>query len=407
MAPCWARRSSQRTRFGFAIAGACFILGLVPPAHATQIVWLDFDSGTQGNINYTSQLRDSIQTRLEADFAPFDYSFTQTQPVSGPFSTLFFNSGSTGGLSDAIDFRNLDPSDTAQINVDGWLVSPTSVEIIELSASIGAHVLGHLAGLRHGDSFGPIGSGIYSGLGASQYLPDYPGPELADETPDHIMASPASVGVPNDAFAENLFFSERSATKLAFNEQGSPIAEQGTAHGSIGTAQALGLSPLSVPNPLLSGDLAGLVFEVDAVAVTGSIPTTGELDYYSFSGSAGEILNLELMSNALNRIVDPLDPKVTVLDPNGALVSYYGSDAENDDGFETFDSTLIDLLLPFDGTYFIEVGASPLANSLQTRTGDYELFAYSFAAIPEPSTHLLLGFGLAGIAVMRRRSAKA
>jgi hypothetical protein len=378
------------------------------PAGATQLVFLDFDTETSGGEHfYLEAERDAIQGRLEADYALFDYAFTQTAPSSGDFSTLFFNKGASGGLADAIDFRNLDPNDTASFNVNGWLggagqPAATSDNIIAASATVGAHVLGHIFGLRHGDSFGPIGSGIHDPPGTVNYLPDYPGPAGATETTDHIMASGASVGSTLNDSVGNPFFSERSAVKLAFNETGTVVAEQGSTHGSISAAQPLGTLPsLFVPNTLQPGaENAGLDFNVEAIDITGSISTPGESDFYSFSGSANDLINLEVMSQALDRIVDPfdpLDPLVRVFDSGGDLVSYFGSPATNDDEFETFDSILIDLVLPADDTYFIEVLDSPLTPGLDT--GDYELFFWTFEAtpIPEPSTIVMFGIGIVGL----------
>ena len=101
------------------------------------------------------------------------------------------------------------------------------------------------------------------------------------------------------------------------------------------------------------------------------------------------------MEHRLDRLTDTIDPFISILDSTGAVIDYYSADATNDDEFETFDSILIDLLLPFDGTFFVEVSASPLASAGET-TGDYELFAYSFVALPEPSSLALMGIAALG-----------
>src|SRR5258707_1296629 len=81
-------------------------------------------------------------------------------------STLFFNNapagGEPGGLSSELDFRNLNRASTAAIDVNGLLGGPgepaaVSANFVAMSATIGAHELGHQMGLLHIDSFGPIG----------------------------------------------------------------------------------------------------------------------------------------------------------------------------------------------------------------------------------------------------------
>src|SRR5262249_10284147 len=160
-------------------------------------------------------------------------------PSSGPSTTLFFNDpslvGLEGGRSTGIDWRDLGlaattslaatldvtPGDFASVNVNGLLGRAgqpvaSSADFIALSATIAAHELGPLAGLEHGASYGPIGSGIYVGVDPSLYRPPYPGPIAADETVRHIMASGASVHATLFDAIHNPFFGERDAIKLAF-----------------------------------------------------------------------------------------------------------------------------------------------------------------------------------------------
>jgi len=98
-----------------------------------------------------------------------------------------------------VDWRNLDPSDIATVNVYQLLggqgqPSASAENVTALTEEIAAHELGHLSGLRHSDAFGPIGGGIYAGVNPSAFSPAYPGPVGANETALHIMASPASLG---------------------------------------------------------------------------------------------------------------------------------------------------------------------------------------------------------------------
>ena len=400
----------------------------------TQLVFLDFDTFTdEGEIEYSPQQRSEILGNIAADYALFDFNFTLTKPTEGDFSTLLFNAGPTGGLAQKIDFGNLDKNDIATININD-LVAPPEVSVVGLSSFIGAHELGHLQGLRHGDSFAPIGSGLPS-TGTPPnfaYLPEYPGPADADETTRRIMATPASVGQELAEADESAFFSERSAVKLAFNEGGTVVSEE-EHNNSIHTAQAIEFAPLDVPNTLLSGDNAGKDFLVEAWAVTGSVSNAGDEDFFSFEGKAGDNFQFEVISNVLSfevdpiaisdtfgfkegksledtitdflsseaslldvltsrdgeslQITDPIDPQISIFDSSGNFVPYFGDVAFNDDEFESTDSILIDLELPKDDTYFIKVNDFS-GNDI----GEYQLFGYKFEAVvpPEPESSELI-----------------
>ena len=401
----------------------------------TQLVFLDFDTFTdEGEIEYSPEQRSEILENIATDYKLFDFNFTLTKPMEGDFSTLFFNKGPIGGLADKIDFRNLDKNDTASINING-LVAPPEVSIVGLSSFIGSHELGHLQGLRHGDSFAPIGSGLPSTGRPSNfsYSPQYPGPANADETTRRIMASPASVGQQLPEANESAFLSERSAVKLAFNEHGTVVSEE-EHNNSISTAQAIEFIPLDVPNPLLSGDNAGKDFLVEALTVTGSLDTLGDEDFFSFEGKAGDTFEFEVLSTVLGsgalgskaitdpfgskenaspedvitkpfgsnnsssnilslsdseslQIADPIDPQISIFDSNGHLVPYFSDVASNNNEFESPDSILIDLELPEDDTYFIKV--NDFSNN---DIGEYELFGYKFQAVvpPEPESPELI-----------------
>ena len=105
----------------------------------------------------------------------------------------------------------------------------TSADFVALSATIAAHELGHLSGLEHGDSYGPIGSGIYDAVDPSLYRPPYPGPTAGLETTLHIMASGASVHATLFDAVNNPFFGEREAVKLAFGASGHTDERAGAA----------------------------------------------------------------------------------------------------------------------------------------------------------------------------------
>jgi len=347
---------------------------------AQQVVLLDFDSGFNGNINYTAAMRSQVQSIMETQWSMFDISFTQTAP-GGLFSRLTFNAGSPGGLAQHIDFRNLVQNDTAVINIDGLGIA--SSNYVASSANIGSHELGHLVGMRHRDSFGPIGSGVYAPLGVGPFTPNYPGP---------VVGAPLSgIFTPN-------WLSERSAIKMEFAQSGTVVAEAGGPNDSIADAQALSLGNMTVPNTIVSGDNAGIGdFSVDAITVTADL-TSGDLtDFYSFSASAGDLMNFEVMSRVLDRIGNSIDSMISILDSNGVLVDYYGSVAMNDDEIETTDSVIIDLLIPSDGTYYVKIEAFTSGD-----TGGYEMFMSRFnGAVPAPSSVAILALG--GVIATRRR----
>ena len=396
-----------------AALAAALLLALAPfgpgsVASADQVVLLDFDSGTDSSRGYTTDERNAVQQRMAGFYSLFDVTFTQEAPTAGDFSRVTFNAGAAGGLAQSIDFRNLDRTDTAVVNVDGVVnaSSASSQQWVNASAGIGAHELGHLMGLRHHDSFGPIGSGPNPGTGTGPFLPDYPGPANGTETTDHIMASPASVGSSADDLQTPSWFSERSAIKLALAgaDDQNVIAEAAGAKGTIATAQAIDLLTMAIPNTIVDGVNAGEDLFAAVAAVTGSIDAAGEFDLYEFTAAAGQIINVEVMSDTLDRIANSFDTQVSLLDSLGNVVQYFGADATNDDELENFDSFLMDVTLEESGTYYLQVSATTFFGT-PTDTGDYEMFVSAFgpAAVPEPGTWGLIGLAVVGAAARRRK----
>ena len=352
-------------------------------ASLDQVVFLDFDSGTNGSIDYTQDIRDQVQAQMALIYENFGVTFVQEIPTEGDFSTLVFNAGTPGGLAEDIDFRNLNKNDNAVINIEGFGLTNTTDQIINASANIGAHELGHLLGLRHHDAFGPIGSGVPSTLGffSDNFLPAFPGLREADETRRHIINTPALAGDVTDVLQRN-WLGEREAIKLAFAASGNVTVESLANNDTIEQAQALELGEIVVPNTIIVGENADAGdFLVDAISVVGSFTFVDPVDYYSFEGRTGLAYSFEAISNATNRYADfdPVDPIITIFDSDFNIVNYFGTDARNDDDIEggLFDSHLFDLFLPEDGTYFVEVDTFSSGE-----TGNYELFIQGFIASP-------------------------
>ena len=364
-----------------------------------QVVYLDFESqtDTQTEYEYSGAERTAIQDSLETAYGSFDVSFTQTQPTdgtlfmqSGAYATITFNetpSGTGIGLGGAAeaseyDFRNTNLGGTVSVDVLGasgllggtGQPAPTSQNIIAASSYAAAHELGYLLGLRQVDSFGPISAthGITGTPGATAFSPIFPGPISADETFDHLMGAPGLLGSQFDVVADH-FFGERSAIKLAFNESGLQVVEQNSAHSglNLGSAQPITLRALGVPTTLDSGLNADSPLNVEAAAVVGATIGVGaETDVYSFEGAGGQLVSIEVFSDWLDRVDDPVDTIVRVFDVSGNVLPYFSSnssatDVAVNDGFDNGSGTpvddpvLINLVLPDTGnasdTYFIQV----------------------------------------------------
>ncbi len=400
-----------------------------------------------GTGSYTASDEQAILQGLQNDFAAFNNqslnggTFNLTQftldptviPAGTPYETVYFNvvpisnaQPSPGGKSNEIDFRNLNLNTSMVVDVNGFLGTglyqqpDTDANFIGMSITVTAHELGHTLGLRHEDSYDPIGFGISNPPGAGAYYPAYTGPVAAFNTLDNIIASPASVGSTLQELATGqASFGERDAISLAFISDGTVV--DGTNHsgddgpytvsasaaqanpiylvsetpptpsnptpgttttpGTMPTnvsAQPVSLYQLNVPNPVTTGYDAGMNFDVAAVDVLGTLAagsaTTTSPDFYTFQATAGSLMSFYVKSAALTRITDPIDSVLYLYGPNGQLLTW------NDDQFEPSDSSIIDETLPTTGTYTVEVDDYQHATGQASTGGDYELFMYRFAA---------------------------
>ena len=401
------------------ISGAEYLEPVTGPVAGQRInaqwVLLGFDSATsvaEGEHVYTAGERNQIQASMESAYhGPnsvltdpstwwFNVRFTQNLadiPSGSSYVTIRFNdtpsSGRPGGEASEVDLGNLNLGGTAVVQVNGLLggtlasadaksisadtlegsvkvgarkPTATSENFVALSAKIASHELGHLMGLRHYDTYGPIGFGINPTPGAAGYTPTYAGPAGAFEAIDHLLGSGASIGTDRFNDLRQLFFGEREAVKLAYansNPADVNVNETTGSHNSIATAQTMTMATVTVPNTLATGLNSAKVFSVQAAGVLGAIGLNGsgisESDFYSFAGRRGELVNIELSSLSLrgnrNGVDLYVDSIIRVYDSLGNLVSWYGNDAVNDDEFESTDSVIIDLILPSDGTFYVEV----------------------------------------------------
>src|SRR5262249_60343387 len=79
----------------------------------------------------------------------------------------------------------------------------------------------------------------------------------------------------------------------------------------------------------------GTQFQVRALDVIGSINRVGgtgpsENDFYAFTGKAGDVINIQVLSATLRtRFANTIDSVLRVFRADGTLVPYYGGPAVN------------------------------------------------------------------------------
>lgn len=356
--------------------------------------WYVFDFSDNGGSvhSYSPFEEDEVVAGVASMYAPFGRMKFTKDPADVPFgmsySPVRLNSTAIG-TSSGIDFRNKGFIDSADVNaLDGLafagIPTPTPTEIVKASVNLAAHEIGHLEGLQHFDSWGPIGTGLPSGGLATSFDPDYPGPAAASLSSSHVMSlTTASAGAGLGAIASDLSISPRSATKLAFNADGDVFSESVIAdpsyagHGAMPLAAPLPMKTIGVPNTALPSDPAfGKLIFADQIVVVGEIVDDGstgatEADYYSFGASAGQFLQVQVLSDTIDDGPEVFDAKVAIFDaaaPGTPL--YFGMAADNDQGIELefTDPQILDLPIGGSGEYLVEVFGTP------GETGDYELF---------------------------------
>jgi uncharacterized protein YfaP (DUF2135 family) len=133
------------------------------------------------------------------------------------------------------------------------------------------------------------------------------------------------------ATTEQLLPDERFLTSFTINADGTATP---SAAGVIRGVQ-------DIP---YQADLENAVPIAPGQTVTGSITPDNKFDLFSFTGAAGDVVNI-----AMNATQGSLDPLLYVIGPDGALV------AQNDDAVagENTNSLIANLALPADGTYII------------------------------------------------------
>lgn len=103
-----------------------------------------------------------------------------------------------------------------------------------------------------------------------------------------------------------------------------------------------------------------------------------DYDYYQIDAFADDNFTIEVISKLGPG--DPFDTAVALLDPAAGYAPVpWWPNAMNDNERESTDSLILDVTIPADGTYVVEV-YTPFES--EDTTGDYEMLIYRIGAMP-------------------------
>ncbi|MCB9850354.1 MAG: hypothetical protein H6817_06575 [Phycisphaerales bacterium] len=375
------------------------LFAFVASARSESVYYLDFDPDSPGPIYpYSPTEKDIILDGLRMMYAAFPHmTFTLDEPPA-PFSRVNFNSAAIG-TSTGIDFRNVASIDTASVNAIMAFdfvgeMSPSPADIVKASINLAGHEIGHLEGLRHHDSFTPIGTGVPGSMVAAGFTPPYPGPTTAPDTLTDVESLTTALpgGFTLAQLTADLGIGQRSAIKLAFNEDGAFYLESSLPGGPGGsdpaTASPLPLKTIGIPNVVPPGDpIHGLPLVADVIAVKGETFDPFDSDYYSFFAYAGDFVQIEVLSNEISSRLDEFNVAVAVYDldkledPDFPGI-YYLTDGNGDER-ESDDALMLDLHIAETKDYVVKVFPQ-FPGHPGTDFGEYELYIAAFRPMPMP-----------------------
>ena len=254
---------------------------------------------------------------------------------------------------------------------------PRATQINELGialAGTAGHELAHAYGLRHHDAYGD----------PKVELNQFGFYESNNVQNTHVMAT-GSTGLTEEEREVLRTFGqwENVILEAAAGLTASPLA---LAHDETAAG-------VDVPGTTLSAQsvpLTGLpISQTQAAVVHGRTGVPGDLDVYSFSGTAGELVTASVSS--IGQFDDFIDTHLRLFDTDGSTILATNDNVSYTDDFfgfggpRVFDAFLLNIELPHDGTYFLEIGPSI---SSPAEVGDYDLI-FATSSVPEPTSFML------------------